>query len=222
MSARTSQGAILTTTTAYWPTQAPNPYKRPQASQFPATIADDEDEMPLLPRTKKRLLGVRDDSPSTADDPTPHATRRSEKPEISQSQTGQITLSPMQRKTRRGSVASEASSVAASTRSKASTSKPKSATRGKSKKKAEVEPIVLEDSEEEVALEMDKTPTTATRSATRGATSAVDDEPMSTRSGRKASGRTTQAATGGRRKLLPADDDGDEMVSMTRHIRASC
>jgi hypothetical protein len=193
-------------------------------SQAVGSMRDEEDEMPLLPRSKKRLINNADSPPPEYDVP---ATGRRKGTQATQAtQTTQSTQRPA-RKTRATSVASDVSDTP-STRTR---SKP--AARGK--KTAET--VVIEDSEEEVALDLGKTPSTATRSGrgakSRAATSTLDADTVGAGAGgtRRGTRTTTQAsvvpdtsqvnptssgvtASGRppRRKLLVDDDDDDDVV----------
>ena len=145
--------------------------------------------MPLLPRNRKRLLG--DDTHDLA----PASSRRRPTANPTQTQSTLKTVSQnTQRKTRDPSVSSEisiaSSSLSASTRI---LTRPNT---GKRKAK----PIVLDHSDDE-----EPTPP-VTRSGRSGTSTLEGDNSRSTT-------RSTQTATVGRRKLLPADDDDGGMVS---------
>ena len=146
--------------------------------------------MPLLPsRGRRRLLG------DTEGEATPRVARPGRATTMTQTfQTQAASKMPgLQRKKREVSVISDvsaASSVpAASTRSH-DTAK---------KKRLKATPVVP-------AVSDDDTATPVTRSGRSGATSTLEGDYLSSAT------RSTQAAPSGRRRLLPADDDGD-MVS---------
>ena len=209
---------------AYWAaaTQPLENLRRPN-TQLVSSMPEEDDEMPLLPRSKKKRL-LQDDDVDTASTAPSDGPSMPEKPSVKKKSTASTAASTRStghtrgkstaKKTRAASVVSDVSSVAASTRA---------STRGGAKRKA-VLPIEIQDSEDEVALDLGKTPA----SGTRAATSTLEGEPV--RSSR-ASGRTTTTATGvrgtqgvtstgtgtarGRRRLLVDDDDDDmdDMVS---------
>lgn len=185
---------------------------------------DGDEEMPLLPPSKRRLM-AKDDS--GLDESIPASkSRRGAAPSASLS-----TQRPA-RTTRGSSVQSDASSApSTSTRSKSTAaSRKKPAARGKQT----AAPVVVEDSENEVAEDLDKTPSAYTSGLTGrsrvtgtrgmsgiGATSTLEGD-------RSRASRTTQATpsgTGtqsrganGRRKLLVDDDDDDDiMVSLVQY-----
>lgn len=207
-------------TEAYWVADSGVPPKRGQGiSQAVSSMREEEDEMPLLPRSRKRLI-------QTADSPPPEdipATGGRKSRPTQPTQATEVTQRPV-RKTRAASVASDISE-APSTRARA-----KPAARGR---KA-VEPVVVEDSEDEVALDLDKTPSTATRTGrggkSRAATSTLGADtagPGGTRKGTRTTQTSmvpdtsqmeappsTATASGrpARRKLLVDDDDDDDVV----------
>nr|XP_019048266.1 hypothetical protein I302_02034 [Kwoniella bestiolae CBS 10118]OCF27196.1 hypothetical protein I302_02034 [Kwoniella bestiolae CBS 10118] len=217
----------------YWPTQTLKPSRgrgRGQATQ----VEEEDEDMPLLPRSRKRLLGTQvnqddDEPPSTS-----RSRQRSRVPDTqpSQSQTQTPRVSTTQRRTRAQSVLSEAESVATTTTTSAARSTRATGGRGKMN-----EPVVLEDSDEEIDEGLDwgtstgtgtgpksrggrTTTGTATQARTGTGTRTLEgDDPPST-SGRRKTATTqassigtrgigTQASQIGRRRLLPADDDDD-------------
>jgi len=209
-------------TVAYWVADSGGPSKRGQMSQAVGIMRDDEDEMPLLPRSKKRLINNADSPPP--ENGVPATGRRKEARPTQITQTTQSTQRPV-RKTRAASVVSDISD-APSTRTRA-----KPAARGKKT----AEPVVIEDSEEEVAFDLGKTPSTATRSGrgakSRGATSTLEADTVGGGGTRRGTRTTTQpsavpdtsqveptpsgvTASGrpARRKLLVDDDDDDDVV----------
>jgi len=209
-------------TAAYWVAESGGPSSKGVGmSQAVGSMRQEEDEMPLLPRSKKRLINVAD-SPPLEDNVPATGSRKFVVPSQT-TQTTQATQRPV-RKTRATSVASDVSDApSAPTRAKP-------AVRGKKT----VEPVVIEDSEDEVALDLGKTPSTATRTGrgakSRAATSTLDVDTAGG-GGTRRTTRTTQAsmipdtsqmepppstatASGrpARRKLLVDDDDDDDVV----------
>ncbi|WRT63291.1 uncharacterized protein IL334_000196 [Kwoniella shivajii] len=208
----------------YWPTQVFNNTSRgrTQASQ----VVDEDEDMPLLPRSKKRLLGTQvnqdeDEVPSTS-----RLRKQSRVPETQLTQT-QMPITT-KRRTRAQSVLSEADSAITSTSAATSTRAGKATSRGKNK-----EPILLEDSDDEEEGEGldwgDSTGLATNPRSTRTSTQSKGD--TGTGSGTKTLGsmnppsistakrktlptqgtstRNTQASSQARRRLLPADDDDD-------------
>ncbi len=172
---------------AYWPPETTRPSAR---SQGVSQAFDEGDDMPLLPRTRKRLLGE-DGAESTppGTSPGPFA------PPTQTHSTLRFGMTQIQRKTRRQSVESDVSTAnLVPIESVRTRSGPKN---GKAKVK---EPIVLEDDDE-------NDPTPPTRSTRSDVTSTLQGD-----ASRSVTPRSTQTATAGRRKLLPADDDDGGMV----------
>lgn len=181
----------LKATSAYWPTDTAGPSARSQAiSQALPTFNEVVDDMPLLPRARRRLLGDDDG------DAAPAPSRRRLPASTMQKQSTQKT-----RKSRAISVVSDVS--IASTAPAASTRSQNTPKTGKAKAKVKAKPIVLDESEEE---EPEPTPA-VTRSGRSGATSTLEGDAS------RSATRSTQSATIGRRKLLPADDDDGGLVS---------
>lgn len=201
---------------AYWATESMGPKHGQGMSQR----ADGEEDMPLLPPSKKRLM-ARDDSTFDESVPASKAPRGAVPASLS-------TQRPT-RTTRATSVLSDASS-APSTSTRA---RPTAATRKKpaARGKQSAAPVVVENSEDEVADDLDKTPSAYTTgltgksrvTGTRGMSGAAA---TSTLEGDKTRGtRTTQATPSGvpgtatqrgRRKLLVDDDDDDDDVMVSR------
>nr|XP_018266236.1 uncharacterized protein I303_00211 [Kwoniella dejecticola CBS 10117]OBR88394.1 hypothetical protein I303_00211 [Kwoniella dejecticola CBS 10117] len=137
----------------YWPTQIIKPSRGGRGGTKATQMEDEDEDMPLLPRTKKRQLGTQ----VTQDDPDPPSTTRSRRqnsvvPETQQSQSStQMPIVTKSRRTRAQSVLSEAESVKSAATSTRATRLTKGASttagRGRSKKEA----VVLEDSAEEAA-----------------------------------------------------------------------
>ncbi|WVQ64386.1 uncharacterized protein L199_002551 [Kwoniella botswanensis] len=211
----------------YWPTQTINPSRgRGQATQ----VEDEDEDMPLLPRSRKRLLGTQVTQEDDEDPPlTSRSRQRSRVPDTQPSQTQTPRVTTTQSRTRASSVLSEAESVATNVSASTPTrtrSTRNTMTGGRGTKK---QPTVVEDSDEEIDEGLDWGTSTGTRTktrsnknatATQGKNSATgtgtrtlegDDTP-STSTGRRrttAAQAGTQASQFGRRRLLPADDDDD-------------
>jgi hypothetical protein len=214
---------------AFWPAETQKGRKT-QASQ--ALDGGDEDSMPLLPRSKRRLLDRRTTTGHGDEDdemPPPTAKRRGgafvpDTPTQSQTSESKATH---HRKTRGESVVSDISSVGGSTRSKrvsaATTGRTARGGRGTQK-----QPVLLEDSDEEgveftpsaIGSASGSGGTRARGRSTRGTQYLAEVDTATTRS----SARTTSqmgppqtsgsaSVTMGRKKLLPVDDDDDDMVS---------
>ena len=202
---------------AYWEAEQDGRYGITQ----PGALPEDEDEMPLVPRPTQRRLG-KHDSPPLEDDSMSTQERRG-----NPTQSTLSTQRPV-RATRASSVVSDASS-APSTRSRARavTTKAKPAAKGK---KAAKEPVVIEDSEDEVAEDLDRTPSAFTTSAsartrtratgTRASTSTLGaDKTSATRTGRPTqpsvvpgTSAVSQSMTGRTRRKLLVDDDDDDVT----------
>lgn len=224
---RTVQGSL---DIAFWPAETQRGRKT-QASQ--ALDGGDEDSMPLLPRSKRRLLDQRTTTEHGDEDdemPPPTAKRRGgafvpDTPTQSQSSEPKATN---HRKTRGESVVSDVSGVGGSTRSKrvssATTGRTARGGRGTHK-----QPVLLEDSEEEgveftpsaIGSASGSGGTRAKARSTRGTQDHAEDT-ATTRSSARTSQMGPPQTTGsasvtmGRRKLLPVDDDDDDMVSRLR------
>lgn len=214
---------------------------RPNKSQAvtQGRLVNDDDDMPVLPRAKKRLIG-NDDSPPPEDDLEISATSRRRVGRTPITQPIQSTSMTNRRATRASSVVSNASDISEApsghTRSHDARSKPAA------KGKQHMESIVVEDSEEEVAQDLGRVSSGSARTrgtgvtgsrGTRGATSTLDDDhraPGGKRTARLASGvpgtsamdpptssaASTGRATGSRRKLLVDDDEDDDAVPVSR------
>ncbi|ORX41292.1 hypothetical protein BD324DRAFT_613998 [Kockovaella imperatae] len=182
---------------AYWPTQHSKATKRVFASQIPSTVPDDEAEMPLLPRQrKKRLLSVAEDDDDEDSGPSGSlatvsgTSRRRAAATSTKRDGGVMTTTQPARRTRATSTVSEVSSVAPPTRGarstvETSTSRPK----GRKNAPMDVDVQEIQDSEDEIALDLGKTPNTthsSRRGGTRGATSTLEgvDMPPPSRSSR--------------------------------------
>lgn len=207
---------------AYWTSDQPvRNGKQTQMSQIPASL-DDDDHMPLLPVSNKRLLGtMREDSPDTEDSMTANKSRdrRSTQTATQSDFTQGRTNRASSRSTRATSVASEASSAVP-------ISKAKSKPVARSKKP---ETIVIEDSEDEVANEVGRA--SARSSTARGSKRSsigtripgtsvpgeAGDVPSSSKTTVRSGTRGTQAsAPAPRRRLLVADDDDDDDTPVSR------
>ena len=209
----------FTDTPAYWETE----HHGHGVSQAYGAMPEDDDEMPLVPRPTQRRLG-KVNSPSPEEGASESLTRC----RGVASQLPPSTQRPP-RATRGTSVASDVSSAPSTrSRAKAPPTRAKPAAKGKRSTK---EPVVVEDSEEEVAIDLDKTPSLMTTPATArtksraGATRATTSTLEADHTSRGRSTRPTQPSvvpgtsaisqsmTGRtRRKLLVDDDDEDEIM----------
>jgi hypothetical protein len=209
----------FTDTPAYWETE----HHGHGVSQAYGAMPEDDDEMPLVPRPTQRRLG-KVNSPSPEEGASESLTRR----RGVASQLPPSTQRPS-RATRGTSVASDVSSAPSTrSRAKAPPTRAKPAAKGKRSTK---EPVVVEDSEEEVAIDLDKTPSLMTTPATArtksraGVTRATTSTLEADHTSRGRSTRPTQPSvvpgtsaisqsmTGRtRRKLLVDDDDEDEIM----------
>jgi hypothetical protein len=180
---------------AYWvQTQLGKNGKRGQPSQALAMVDEEEDTMPLLPRSKRRLLGGTpevEESFSTA--PKQRGAQKL------------IAPKPAPRRVRGATAESEVSivSVPLPTRTAAKA-------RGKGKTPIVVEEDEDEEAEVDIGLAASRlSGKTGSRSSGRATSSTLEGETTKTR------GKTTQmpnatpasTATGRRRMLLPDDDD---------------
>jgi hypothetical protein len=153
-------------------------------------LAADEEEtdMPLLPRARRRLLDTQadDNEPVMTGRRTPAATQKA----------------PARRATRATSVLSNASEISATPAPRA-----RAPARGKAK-----QPIVLEESdEEEVSAK------TSSKGRSLNKTLEGDSMGRTTRASDSTPVTSTPASTmagTGRRRLLPADDDDNIMVGL--------
>ncbi|WVR03162.1 hypothetical protein IAU60_000152 [Kwoniella sp. DSM 27419] len=210
----------------YWPTQVvKNGRGKAQQSQFAMEV--DTEDMPLLPRSRKRLLATQV-SQDDDDLPPSTVTQRAGRIQDSQPQTQTPQVGISHRKTRAASVVSEADSVATNTSAATSTRarSTRAGTSTRSTRTSSKQPVVLEDSEEEGVDWGASTKTRGTRSGRTVASSAIishDGPPgtttndadtamlppstAATKSRRTQPSTPASAVLGGRRKLLPADDD---------------
>lgn len=224
---------------AFWPAETQRGRKT-QASQ--ALDGGDEDSMPLLPRSKRRLLDQRtttEDGDDKDDEmPPPTAKRRGgafvqDTPTQSQASEPKTTG-----KTRGESVVSDISSVGGggSTRSKRASAAMTTGRTARGGRGTQRQPVLLEDSEEEgveftpsaVGSASGSGGTRPKGRSTRGAQDHGEIDTATTRSSARTTSQmgppqTTGSAsvTMGRKKLLPVDDDDDDMVSRRRGPRRS-
>ncbi|WWD22759.1 hypothetical protein CI109_107252 [Kwoniella shandongensis] len=207
----------------YWPTQAIKTGNRRTQAGSQAPIAEEEDDMPLLPRSRKRLLGTQALQDDDTDMPFTGRTSTQRRKVVPETQNSSMAGSqlPLRRNARGASVVSE-SSVGTSTSVATSTTRGGGGTRAKAPSKPKTrgkEPIVLEDSGEEdgvdrgnsrsgkgtgtVTLEEDDDDDDVVASTAMGV--GRSRLTQSTRSSAKAAG--SGSGVGGRRKLLPVDDE---------------
>ncbi|EIW73239.1 hypothetical protein TREMEDRAFT_59407 [Tremella mesenterica DSM 1558] len=188
----------------YWPTQRANGKGR-KATQV--HDSDEEEDMPLLPSTRRAVLVDNDDD----DMPPPSRTQRGRKKDQSTvPDTQQGTVTQSSRKTRAGSILSEASTTDTRSTATAKTRKPPARaapTRGLAKR----QPIVLEDSDD------DGPSTLRSNSRSRNGMNGTDTNEADAQLWTAPRSRSTRSsgpttATLGRRKLLVVDDDDDELV----------
>ncbi|KAK8844689.1 hypothetical protein IAR55_006538 [Kwoniella newhampshirensis] len=210
----------------YWPTQAVKTGNQRTQAGSQATIAEEEDDMPLLPRSRKRLLGTQALQDDATDPPLTGRRGTQRRKVIPETQNSSMNGSqlPPRRSTRATSVMSE-SSVGTSTSVATATG---STTRGKAVKRRGKgkEPVLLEDSDEEDGVDWGNSSTGRTKSGRSGkGTGTVtleedeDDEEVvastamglgrskATPSTQRSGGTGTTLGVGRRRKLLPVDDE---------------
>ncbi|WVF66616.1 hypothetical protein IAT40_001356 [Kwoniella sp. CBS 6097] len=206
----------------YWPTQIIKPGRgKAQASQFAQQQHEEEDEdMPLLPRGKRKLLGTQitqdyDGMPPPTSTSMRASQRGSRVPESQPPSTQTPSTGVGSRRTRGTSVVSEADSVATTASAATSTqSKRTSSTRAtrtgttttRGKKKG-AEPVVLEDSDEEEGEGVDW----------GGGASTSTSKAGGTKSSRTAT-RNAGAGTGTGTVTL---DDDTPMIPSSRSKRAA-
>jgi hypothetical protein len=203
----------ITRVAAYWPSGTQKAGRKMQTSQ--ALDGADEDSLPVLPRSKRRLLDQRDANTADHEDMPPLTANRRGKASIPntlfQSQCQRTKPVLTGRKTRVASVVSDVSSVDGAG---ASTSARGGMRRGTQQARA-----LLEDSEEEgveftpsaLGTGRGSRSTNGTQEGTGSAVRSSDRTAINARGGVPASGSVS--ATFGRRKLLLVDDDDDGMVS---------
>jgi hypothetical protein len=185
---------------------------------------DEDEDMPLLPRSRRRLLDKGEDDLSPGPPPSSLArgTRGvpSQTPIASQPPPRRTTAT--QRQLRETSVNSDTSSVGRSTRTRTTKAAPSTQTR-----KGRAPAIVIEESEDEVNRDLGPArSSTGTGTGTRGKSSKImgvsgtgsgggfgDDEASSMATGTATRGKTQSSQGMGRRRLVVDDDDDGEMVS---------
>lgn len=187
---------------------------------------DEDEDMPLLPRSRRRLLdkGEEDDmSPGPPPSSLARGTRGapSQTPIASQAPPRRATAT--QRQLRETSVNSDTSSVGRSTRT--TKAAPSTQTR-----KGRAPAIVIEESEDEVNRDLGPA-RSSTGTGTRGKGSRTigvsgsgsgfgDDEASSMATGTATRGKTQSSLGTGRRRLVVDDDDDGEMVSLIHRIKS--
>jgi hypothetical protein len=184
---------------------------------------DEDEDMPLLPRSRRRLLdkGEEDD---LSRGPPPSSLARGTRGVPSQtsvaSQPPPRRTTATQRQLRETSVNSDTSSIGRSTRTRTTKVAPSTQTR-----KGRAPAIVIEESEDEVNRDLGPArSSTGTGTGTRGKSSKVmgvsggeggfgDDEASSMATETATRGKTQSSQGMGRRRLVVDDDDDGEMVS---------
>jgi len=177
---------------------------------------DEDEDMPLLPKSRRRLLSPGHDDEMSPPPPTARGRGKatpSQTPAASQVAPRRTT----QRQLRESSVNSDTSSIGTATRSTR-----KRATPAATQRKGKTQPIVIEESEDEVNRDLG--PARSSTGTARGKSSRAtgsgivgDDEASTmTATGRKA----TQSSLGtGRRRLVVDDDDDGELVCLSTCVR---
>jgi len=221
---------------AFWPTQQPTGKKGKGSTQAMLTQAMDEDDedMPLLPRSRRRILDEDDldDDISPMPPPASLAPRsRAARSAISEtpaptppkkaSATQSRARTQTQRQLRESSVVSDASSTGAGGRSTRTTRAPAASTQAR---KGKAPPIVIEESEDEVNRDLGPARSstgTGTRTMGRHTSGAAgsgsgrvgDDEATPASASNRGKTQSSLGATGRRRLLVADDDDDGELVS---------
>lgn len=213
-------------TKAYWVADSARPTKSQGVTQ--GRLIDDDD-MPVLPRSKKRLIGNDDSLPPNDALEVPSTSRR----RVGRTQVTQATQAARtatRRAARPSSVVSNTSDISEApsghTRSHDARSKP--AAKGKQR----VESIVVEDSEEEVAQDLGRVSSGSARAkgstapgtrgsrGTRGTTSTLEEGARGVPGTKAMDPLTSSVASSvratGRRRLLVDDDEDDEAVPVSR------
>lgn len=188
---------------------------------------DEDEDMPLLPRSRRRLLdkGEEDDmSPGPPPSSLARGTRGppSQTPIASQAPPRRATAT--HRQLRETSVNSDTPSVGRSTRT--TQAAPSTQTR-----KGRAPAIVIEESEDEVNRDLGPARSSTGTGTARGKSSRTaglsgsgsgfgDDEASSMAAGTAARGKTQSSLGTGRRRLVVDDDDDGEMVSLIHHMKS--
>lgn len=190
---------------------------------------EEDDEMPLLPTSRRRLLDNDQDDDMT---PTPSTsrgrTRGAIEPDSQVTDPGRSATARIpratQRKTREASIASDVSSAGVRSSRTSKTSRPAAKASASSAKGGRGTAIVIEESEDEVNRDIGPArSSTGTRGrsmrnagtseAGPSASGRIADDEATTLSGIKNRTQSTLGATGRRRLLVADDDDDGEMVS---------
>jgi hypothetical protein len=178
---------------------------------------DEDEDMPLLPKSRRRLLSQGHDDEMS---PPPLTSRR--KGAFQATQTPTPSQAPPRRATQRQlretSVNSDTSSIGTASRSRTR------AAPAATQKKGRTEPIVIEESEDEVNRDLgparSSTGTGTRGKSTRGTgpgtgSGIVGDDEASTATATVTRGRATQSSLGtGRRRLVVDDDDDGELACL--------
>jgi hypothetical protein len=193
---------------AYWPQAETVRGKKGQMSQIPASYVDEEeDTMPLLPRSRKRLLG---DTPEVEESFNTASKQRGIASQTQTLSTPKPKPVAVARRTRGGTVDSDVSISSAPRPTATKTQK------GRGRGKLDTPIVIDEEDEDEVDVGLIGSRRTGTGtgrgSGKTGGTSTLDGE--TTRSSRaKGTQSVVASGTTGRRRLLPADEDDDGIVS---------
>jgi len=203
--------------TAYWATQQVKG-KGKGKTQISLTQQDeDEDEdMPLLPKSRRRLLSPGHDDEMSPPPPTARGRGKatpSQTPAASQVAPRRTT----QRQVREASVNSDTSSIGTAGRSTRTRATPAATQR-----KGKTQPIVVEESEDEVNRDLgparSSTGTARGKSSRATGSGVVGDDEASTVTASAAGRKATQSSLGtGRRRLVVDDDDDGELVCL--HVK---
>lgn len=244
MGERESEGfqvdRILAYQIAYWPTQQPTGRKGKGSTQMTQTEhpEEEDDEMPLLPPSRRRLL---DSNTGEDNDMTPipstSRTRGRGAQELSSQVASQASKmvgaragrATQSRQVRESSATSDVSSLGGRPSRTTKATKTASKVSGpptQSTRSGRVNTIVIEESEDEVNNGIGPA-RSSTGTATRGkstrvagtseagttASGRIGDDEATTATGTRAKTQSTLGATGRRRLLVADDDDDGEMVS---------
>lgn len=202
---------------------------------------EEDDEMPLLPTNRRRLLDNNNGDGDGDDDdmtPIPSSSRtrgRATDPnsqvvsQASKEVGGRAGRATQSRQVRESSVASDVSSLGgrSSRTTKPAKAPSKSASATQSTRTGRINTIVIEESEDEVNQGIGPA-RSSTGTGTRGKSTRIagtseagptasgrigDDEATTANTGTRAKSQSTLGATGRRRLLVADDDDDGEMVS---------
>jgi len=178
---------------------------------------DEDEDMPLLPKSRRRLLSPGHDDEMSP--PPPTARRGKATPSQTPAASQVAPRRTTQRQLRETSVNSDTSSVGTATRSTRTRATPAATQR-----KGKTEPIVIEESEDEVNRDLGPARSstgTARDKSSRGTgtgSGIVGDDEASTITATRR--KATQSSLGtGRRRLVVDDDDDGELVCLSCSVR---